>query len=94
MITGMQLIGNVLEEAEAIVEAEWIRLQQPDTAHVDRTYHLAAELPVPQRYSRGLTLSTATLRRPGAPASDLGAQPRTRQQLRRPWATERSPPGG
>ncbi|WP_131805707.1 hypothetical protein [Mycolicibacterium celeriflavum] len=94
MITGMQLSGDVLEQAEAIVEAEWIRLQRPDAAHVDRISLPAAELPVPQRSSMRRVVSTATLRRFAAPVGDLHTGLGSRQARLRPWATERSPPGG
>lgn len=93
MFTGMRFIGDALEQAEAIVEAELIRLQRFDAADGQQFYRFVAEMPRPQRYSLAPVVGTATLPRPAMRVGDHGTSIDLGWARRRPWATERSPPG-
>ncbi len=85
------LTETVIEEAEAIVRAEWMRLQHGDASDEHACCAVCSEMPAAQpRLMRGFT-RTAALERSGAPRRRAGWPPRRGPQ-RRVWPTQRSPP--
>jgi hypothetical protein len=95
MVTCTQAITAALDEATAIVEAEWMRLQQQGAASVDDHDAQPKGAPAPQVRPPGLALGVACVRRPGPPSiTSAGCQPICREARLEIWATERSPPGG
>lgn len=94
MVTCTQAAAAALGEATAIVEAEWMRLQQQVAASVDDHDAQPKEAPAPQVSPPGLAVGVACVRRPGPPSiSEAGCQPICREGRLEIWATERSPPG-
>ena len=84
---------TLLDEAAAIVEAEWIRLQQDEALWERELADLTADHPAPRPGPPAAGVTTARPRRPGQP----GPADRRRWPVRpRPappvWATQRSPP--
>jgi hypothetical protein len=91
MATGTQTETALLDEAAAIVEAEWIRLQQE--ADVWREIaDLFAEMPAPRPHlPRGGI--TPPLQGPGKPLGPSRRRwPPHGWPARKIWATQRSPP--
>lgn len=91
MVTDTQTATALLDEATAIVEAEWIRLEQEADLWREIA-DLFAEMPAPRP---GPPRTTVTIQRqpPGRP---LPANPRRWPAhgwpARKIWATQRSPP--
>lgn len=81
------LTATVLDEAETIVRAEWMRLQL-DTALSEP--HVA-EAPAARPRPTQVAPVTTTLDRPGQPLNDCGHWS-TRRRQNRVWPTQRSPP--
>jgi hypothetical protein len=94
MISCTQLMPAALDEAAAIVEAEWIRLQQQVAASGDDHYAEPKESPAPQACPPRVALGTACVRRPGPQSvTGMGNQLIPREARLEIWATGRSPPG-
>jgi hypothetical protein len=94
MISCAHLIPAALDEAAAIVEAEWMRLQQQVAAGVDDHYAEPQESPVPQVRPPRVALGSACMRRPGPPSlTGMACRLIPRAARIEVWATERSPPG-
>jgi hypothetical protein len=93
MATSTQWATSPLDEAAAIVEAEWIRLER-EKAQWEREFaDLLSELPVPRPSPTHLVVATARRRRGRPPIRE----DRCRCRARRPptnliRATQRSPP--
>ncbi|EFG78276.1 MULTISPECIES: hypothetical protein [Mycobacterium] len=81
------LTDTVLDEAERIVRAEWMRLQL-DTALSEPQ---VAEAPAARPRPTQVAAVTTTLDRPSRPPSD-SSQGSTRRRQNRVWPTQRSPP--
>jgi hypothetical protein len=80
---------SLLDEAAAIVEAEWIRLQQ-DEALWEREL---AEMPAPRPGPPRVGVTTPGRRRSGHPVPDHRRRwPKRRWPPTPVWATQRSPP--
>lgn len=84
---------SLLDEAAAIVEAEWIRLQQ-DVAFSGRgRTDLTADLPAPRPAPPGIAVTTTPRRWPSqAIAHDCRGWPLRPWPATSIWATQRSPP--
>lgn len=95
MVTFTQLTPAALEEAAAIVEAEWMRLQRQGAARADDRFAEPAEAPVRHRCPPSVAIGVSCARRPG-PLSVTGTGPGLvpSHARREVWATERSPPRG
>ena len=93
MIADPQLTPDALYEAEAIVEAEWMRLSCCGGDWERELAELLAELTAPRhRAPRGRT-GAATDRRPTAtPRTRDAALPTRRRPVTTVWPTQRSPP--
>jgi hypothetical protein len=93
MSTDTQWATSVLDEAAAIVEAEWIRLQH-DVDLWDREFtDPFAEMPAPRPGAPRVGVTTIARRRPGQLSSeDLRVRPTRRWPALPVWATQRSPP--
>jgi hypothetical protein len=93
MATNSVGVDSLLDEAAAIVEAEWIRLQD-EALWEDEVADLGADLPAP-RPARPRSRVTATAARPWSGPS-MADDRRRWATWRRPatpvWATQRSPP--
>lgn len=89
------LTETVIEEAEAIVRAEWVRLHH-DTALRDQARHEACcEMPAARTCSVVIATSTALFKGPRQSSpTRLPGLSRTRETQRRVWPTQRSPPRG
>ncbi|MDT5323697.1 MAG: hypothetical protein QOF25_849 [Mycobacterium sp.] len=87
------LAEAVLDEAEAIVCAEWMRLQHDTASREDALTGPHAEMPAARRRPQRVATLTATLRRPAIthPAR-RGGWPARRWPGLPVWATQRSPP--
>ena len=84
---------SVLDEAAAIVEAEWIRLQLDEALWERELADLRAELPVPRPAPPRVGVTTTRRRRSGQPMPDHDRRlPRWRWLAVPVWATQRSPP--
>jgi len=68
MVSCTQLIPAALDEAAAIVEAEWMRLEQQVAASVDDHFAEPKESPAPQVRPPRVVLGVACVRRPGPPS--------------------------
>ena len=94
-ITDTQYVDMLLDEAEAIVQAEWMRLIQDENLWERELADLIAEMPAPRPHPPRLT-TTALPRRPQRPSrmsSVRSARWRWQRRLRaRVRATQRSPP--
>lgn len=94
MVNCTALIPAALEEAAAIVEAEWMRLQQQVAASIDDHCADPKESPAPRLNLPRLALGVRCARRPGPPSVNrMRCQPIRRDARLEVWATERSPPG-
>ncbi len=93
MATNTAWVTSVLDEAAAIVEAEWIRLQQDEALWEREVADLFAEMPAPRPGGPRVGVTTTQRRWPGQPVPD----DRRRWPMRRwpatpVWATQRSSP--
>ncbi|MDT5304025.1 MAG: hypothetical protein QOG79_7561 [Mycobacterium sp.] len=90
MATDTARATSLLDEAAAIVEAEWMRLEQDLWREVA---DLFAEMPAPRSSPPRVGVATTQRRRSGPPLPDT---PRRWAPRRRPampvWVTQRSPP--
>lgn len=87
------LTATAVEEAEAIVRAEWVCLQH-DIALRDHARREACyEMPAARTCSVAVSTSTATIKpsQPGLPTRRT-RWPRRDGPRRRVWPTQRSPP--
>jgi hypothetical protein len=92
MAPDTQWATSVLDEAAAIVEAEWIRLQLDEALGEREPADLRAEMPAPRPRPPRLGFTTIGRRRSGQPMPDHRRWS-TRRWLAVPvWATQRSPP--
>jgi hypothetical protein len=93
MITFTKLAAAAVDEAAAIVEAEWMRLQRQSAARVDDHFAEPAQSPASHRCPPIVAIGVACARRPG-PTAVTGMKPKLilREPLRKVWASERSPP--
>jgi hypothetical protein len=85
------LTETVVEEAEAIVRAEWMRLQHDDALDEHAHRAVCSEMPAARPRSFRPVIRTATGKRSGAPRRRPGWPPRSGPH-RRVWPTQRSPP--
>ena len=95
MVTNTLWATSLLDEAAAIVEAEWIRLQQDeDLALWEREVaDLSAEMPAPRPCPPRVSVTTTQRRWPGEPLpGDRRRWPTRRWPPMLVWATQRSPP--
>ena len=87
------LADAVLDEAEAIVCAEWMRLQHDSASLEDALIGPRAEMPAARRRPHRVATLTATLRGPAMTHPARRAGWPARRWLGLPvWATQRSPP--
>jgi hypothetical protein len=90
MATDTQTTTVLLDEAAAIVEAKWMRLEQQLWREVGDVF---TEMPAPRSHPPRAGVATGQLRRSGPPRPDtLRRWPRRRRPAMRVWATQRSPP--
>ena len=90
-MTNTQLATSLLDEAAAIVEAEWMRLQQDEALWERELADLAADLPAPRPGPPRVGVTT-TRRRSGQPMPDDRRRwPARRWPATPVWATQRSP---
>jgi hypothetical protein len=83
----------LLDEAAAIVEAEWIRLQQDEALWERELADLLAEVPAPRPTPAHVGVTTGQHRRSGHPMPDYRRRWPTQSWPTTPvWATQRSPP--
>lgn len=93
MATETQWATSLLDEAAAIVEAEWMRLQQDHARWEHELADLVAELPAPRRSPRRVGVTTAWPQRPRQPVPEERRRQPTRPGPPLPvWACQRSPP--
>jgi len=93
MATDTAWATSLLEEAAAIVEAEWMRLQQDEALWERELADLSAELPAPRPTPPRVGVTTPQRRLPGPPMSgDRRRWPTRRWPATPVWATQRSPP--
>ena len=92
MATDTYCATSVLDEAAAIVEAEWIRLQHDsapwDHEVADPTAKMLAPRPCPPHVG----VTTARRRPSSQPMPDDRRRPPRRWLPEQVWATQRSPP--
>jgi hypothetical protein len=92
MATDTQTATALIDEATAIVEAEWMRLQQEEEDLWCEVADLFAEMPAP-RPRPPRTGVTIQLQRPGQPLpANRRRWPPRGWPARKIWATQRSPP--
>jgi hypothetical protein len=93
MATVTQWETSLLDEAAAIVEAEWIRLQQDEALWEREIADLSAEMPAPRPGPPRVGVATTARRRSGRPMpEDRRTRPTRRWPPMPVWATQRSPP--
>jgi len=86
---------SLLDEAAAIVEAEWMRLQQDEALWECELADLPADLPAPLPGPPRVGATTTARRRSGQPMPDDRGRWPTRPWPPMPvWATQRAPPSG
>ena len=93
MATNSGWVVSLLDEAAAIVEAEWMRLQD-EALWEEEVADLCADLPAP-RPAPPRTRRAATIGRPRSCPSmrdDRRRWPTWRRPAMPVWATQRSPP--
>ena len=93
MATDTQGATSLVEEAAAIMEAEWMRLQQDEALWELEIADLRSEKPASRPVQRRVRVATIARRRSGRPMPDdrRGRSPR-RWPAMPVWATQRSPP--
>ena len=93
MATNTTWATSLLDEAAAIVEAEWMRLQQDQALWEREVADLLSEMPAPRPGLPRVGVTTTQNRRSGQPMPDDRRRWPTRQWPATPiWATQRSPP--
>jgi hypothetical protein len=93
MATNTQWATSLLDEAAAIVEAEWIRLQQDQALWEREVADLVSELPAPRSGPPRVGVTTTQRRRSGQPMPEDRRRWPTRRRPPMPVrATQRSPP--
>jgi hypothetical protein len=93
MATGTEWATSLLDEAAAIVEAEWIRLQQDEALWERELADLLAETPAPRSGPPRVGITNTCRRWPGQPMPDERRRcPPGRWLPLSIWATQRSPP--
>ena len=93
MTTNTAWATSPLDEAAAIVEAEWIRLQQDEALWERELADLLSEMPAPRPGPARVGATTTARRRSGQPMPHDGRRCPTRRRPATPvWATQRSPP--
>ena len=93
MAPDTQWATSVLDEAAAIVEAEWIRLQHDEALWERELADLGAELPTPRPAPPRAGVTTSRRRPSGQPMPEHRRRwPRWRWLAVPVWATQRSPP--
>ena len=93
MATTTAWVTSLLDEAAAIVEAEWIRLQQDEALWERELADLAADLPAPRPGPPRVGVTATQPRWSGQPMPDDRRRWPTRRRPATPvWATQRSPP--
>jgi hypothetical protein len=93
MITFMQVAPAALDEAAAIVEAEWMRLQRQGEARADDQFAHPAESQVPHRCPPSVEIGVSCVRKPGPiPVTGMPCGLIPTETRRAVWPTERSPP--
>jgi hypothetical protein len=92
MATDTQTVTALLDEAAAIVEAEWMRLEQDEDLWGE-VADLFAEMPAPRSCPPRACVATTQLRRSGQPPPDTArCWPARGWPAMQVWATQRSPP--
>jgi hypothetical protein len=94
MITITAMTSAALDEAAAIVEAEWMRLQRQSAPRVEDHFAEPTESPAPRKCPPRVAIGVARVRRPGPSATGMGSQLIPKGTRLGVWATERSPPVG
>jgi len=95
MATDTQTATAALDEAAAIVEAEWMRLVEHDADLWRGIADLFAEITAPRPAPPRAALTTTARRRPGRVLRDVPRRwPRPGRLPMHVWATQRSPPWG
>ena len=93
MATDTAWATSLLDEAAAIVEAEWIRLQQDVALWERELADLPADLPAPRPAPPRVGVTTTARRWPGPPRPEDRRRWPARPWPATPvWATQRSPP--
>ena len=93
MATETQSVTGLLEEAAAIVQAEWIRLQQDEVLWEREITDVSAEIPAPLPAPRRFGVTTSRRGWQGQPVPDERRRwPVSRWPPTPVWATQRSPP--
>jgi len=91
--TDTQWATSLLDEAAAIVEAEWIRLQQDEALWERELADLPADLPAPRPGPPRAGATTTVRRWPSQPLPHNRRRWPARPWPATPvWATQRSPP--
>ena len=95
MATNTAWATSLLDEAAAIVEAEWMRLQQDEARWERELADLPADLPAPRPGPPRVGATTTVRRWPSQPLPhDHHWWPARRWPATPVWATQRSPPPG
>jgi hypothetical protein len=93
MATNTAWAISLLDEAAAIVEADWIRLQQDKALWEREVADLLSEMPAPRPGPPHAGVTTTVRRWPGPPVpADRRRWPTRRWRPMPVWATQRSPP--
>jgi len=93
MTTNTAWATSLLDEAAAIVEAEWIRLQQDEALWERELADLPADLPAPRPGPPRVGATTTARRWPSQPLPhDHHWWPARPWPATPVWATQRSPP--
>jgi hypothetical protein len=93
MATDTAWATSLLDEAAAIVEAEWIRLQQDVALWERELADLSADLPAPRPGPPRVGAATTARRWPSQPLPpELCRCPARPWPATPVWATQRSPP--
>ena len=93
MATHTAWATSLLDEATAIVEAEWMRLQQDEALWERELADLSADLPAPRPGPPRVGATTTARRWPRPPLPhDQHWWPARRWPATPVWATQRSPP--
>ena len=93
MATDTAWVTSLLDEVAAIVEAEWMRLQQDEALWERELAHLLCEMPAPRPGPPRVGVTTTQPRWSGQPMpDDRGRWPTRRRPATPVWATQRSPP--
>lgn len=71
MITFTQLPSAALDEAAAILEAEWMRLQRQSAARAEDHFTDPAESPVPHRFPPTIAIGDACVRKRSPPGGEV-----------------------